>query len=199
MMKKMMAILAALALLIAGAVCCAEQLPSVELPRQIDAKVTVAQSAEMKESLAIRLLAQTEAADAVLKDVQAFVKTEKIAAFFGEETIAAAAEYLPENYVTDNLMLVELYDLKAENYSPDYGEVDAVFEFAVQYPDDAILLGMIGVTNDAADAEASDELVWFPVPATASEGVVSLSISQELMERISGGEEAIFILLQDQQ
>lgn len=197
MMKKMMAMLAAFALLIAGAVCCAEQLPSAELPRQIDAKVTVAQSAEVKEDFAVRLLAQTETADAVLKDVQAFVETEKIAAFFGEETMTAAAEYLPENYVTDNLMLAELYDLKVENYSAEYGEVDAKFEFAVQYPDDAILLGMVGVPNDAADA--SGELVWFPVAAAASEGAVSLSISQELMERIAGSEEAIFILLQDPQ
>ena len=205
MRRRFWSILAAVALLTVGSVSCAEQVPSPTMPVSVPAQVTSSGSVEVKEDFTIQLVAETETVAAVLTEVQEFVETESVVKLFDEESIAVAAEYLPEDYNVENLMLAEVFALSVDNYEVDYGDVSATFEFAATYEDDAVLLGMVGIVNGgvsmvASDAvpEDSEGITWVPVPATVSEGRVTLTIAQELLEQISESEAAVFVLLQDQ-
>lgn len=196
--KRIWSILVAIALLTVGAVACAEQLPSPTMPTLVEAEVAGFGSVALKEDFVIQLVAETETAAAVLTEVQEFVETEKIAKYFDEESMAAAVEYLPEDYDVENLMLAEVYELMVINYVVEYGDASATFEFAVEYPDDAILLGMVGIVNSEAVQKDAPEITWFPVQAEANEGRVQVMVAQELLEQITDSEAAIFVLLQDQ-
>lgn len=196
--RRICSILVAIALLAVGAVSCAEQLPSPAMPTCVDAELTGSGSVAVKEDFAIQLAADTEIAAAVLAEVQEFVEAKKIAKYFDEESMAAAAECLPENYDVENLMLAEIFALTVENYVVEYGDVEATFAFAAEYADDAILLGMVGLVSGDPVQEDSSGITWIPVPAAVRDGRVVLSISQALLEQISNSEAAVFVLLQDQ-
>lgn len=198
MKKRFWSILVAIALLTISVGACAEQVPSPIMPTSVTAEVAASSSVAMEEDFAIQLVAETETAAAVLTEVQEFVETEAISKFFDEESMAAAVEYLPEGYDVENLMLAEIYALMVQNYVVEYGDVSATFEFAVNYPDDAILLGMIGIVNREAGQEDAPEIAWFPVQAEVNEGCVQVMVAQELLEQITDSEAAIFVLLQDQ-
>ena len=188
---RILCILAVAILLTISAVACAEQLPSPTLKTDVTVGIVSEGSPVVKDSFTIQLIEGTEAVDEVLARAQ---QAKQIEDLFDEETLKDAAEYLPENLETEKLMLAELYTMTVDNYDADYGDVDICCEFSVEYADDAVLLGMIGLAM-----EESAEIAWTPIRATAEKGNVMLSLPRELLEQISNGGDAVFLLLQNQQ
>lgn len=195
-MKKVLSVWIVIMLLIFGTMSLAEQLPSPVMPQTMRADVTGIGNIALKEDFGIFLYAESQDVATLLTDIQQLVETEKIVNLFDEASQLAAVEYLPENYNMEDMMLAELYSLTVNNYLSEYGDVEAVFEFAVNYADDAILLGMIGIVPRVQ--EGSDEIVWTPVLTNAKDGCVVVTINQELLMHISKNEQAVFMLLQDQ-
>lgn len=195
-MKKVLSVWIVIMLLIFGTMSLAEQLPSPVMPQTMRADVTGIGNIALKEDFGIFLYAESQDVATLLTDIQQLVETEKIVNLFDEASQLAAVEYLPENYNMEDMMLAELYSLTVNNYLSEYGDVEAVFEFAVNYADDAILLGMIGIVPRVQ--EGSDEIVWTPVLANTKDGCVVVTINQELLMHISKNEQAVFMLLQDQ-
>lgn len=204
MMKKVLGILVSVVLLTLGTCALAEQLPSPTLRTRIDAETIVSESDAVAEDFAIWLDAEAENVAVLLTKIQEFVETDALVNFFNEDVQAAAVEYLPQDFDMEALMLAEVYALRVENYVAAYGDVEASFEFALNYEDDTVLLGMIGIadeklTEDLAEewnAEDLPELSWTPILANAYEGRTVLTMNQELLEQISQSEYAFFVLLQ---
>ena len=199
MMKKVLGMMLAMALLVWATASLAEQRPSPTMQTEIKASVTTLENSTAGADFEVWLNADTEAASSLLTAIQEFVKTEKIAYFFDEETWTLAAEYLPENFDKEDLMLAEVYSMSAVRYVSEYGDADAAFEFASDYEDDAILLGMVGVVvNELADGENLPDILWTPIRSAIGEGCVILTLPQAVLEQISAGESAYFVLLQAQ-
>lgn len=190
----------AMGLLIVATASVAEQLPSPTIQTTIKAETTVHEGSVVPEAdFEVWLEADTEMSAMLLTKLQDYIKTERLAGFFNEETWVIAAEYLPENFDVENLMLAEVYSMNAVRYNVEYGDVDAAFEFAVDYEDDAILLAMVGTVVNELDTENElPEIKWRPIRAMVSEGRVMLTIPQEVLELISDNEPACFVLLQTQ-
>lgn len=220
MMKKVLSVILAMGLLIFATASWAEQLPSPTIQTTIKAEVTVSESCAVPEAdFEVWLEADTEMSTMFLAEMQAFHDTEKIAHFFDDETWVLAAEYLPEDFDIEKLMLAEIYSMGVAHYDSEYGDVSATFEFAVEYEDEAILLAMVGVAiNDNDEVAEGEEVVkseeavendeavegeqtviqWFPIQTTVSEGCVMLTLPQTALELISDNEPAYFVLLQEQ-
>lgn len=196
-MKKVLTVMLAMVLVWTTA-SLAEQRPSPTMQTEIKAEVTTLGSSAAEADFEVWLHADTEMAASLLTAIQDFVQTEKIAYFFDEETWALAAEFLPEDFDREELMLAEAYSMSAVHYASEYGDVDAAFEFAPDYEEDAILLGMVGVAADGSAEEDLPELLWTPIRSAISEGCVILTIPQAVLEQISTGEPAYFVLLQAQ-
>lgn len=204
MMKKVLGILAAMVLLTLGTCALAEQMPSPTLRTRIDSETVVFESGAVAEDFAIWLDAEVESIAVLLTKMQEFVETNALVNFFDEDVQVTAAEYLPQDFDMEALMLAEVYALRVDNYVSAYGDVDASFEFALNYEDDTVLLGMIGIANEewtenlAEEWNAEDlpELSWTPILANAHEGRVVLTMNQELLEQISQSEYVFFVLLQ---
>lgn len=204
MMKKVLGILAAMVLLTLGTCALAEQMPSPTLRTRIDSETVVFESGAVAEDFAIWLDAEVENIAVLLTKMQEFVETNALVNFFDEDVQVTAAEYLPQDFDMEALMLAEVYALRVDNYVSAYGDVDASFEFALNYEDDTVLLGMIGIANEewtenlAEEWNAEDlpELSWTPILANAHEGRVVLTMNQELLEQISQSEYVFFVLLQ---
>lgn len=200
MMKKALSTIMAMVLLVWATASLAEQLPSPAMQTTIKADVTLREGSTASESdFEVWLEADPEMSAMLLTEMQDYIATEKLAHFFDDESWTLAAEYLPENFDMEKLMLAELYSISAAHYDLEYGDVDAAFEFAADYEDDAILLAMVGVViNEAAVEGDLPELQWFPIQATVHEGRVVLTIPQQALELISDDEPAYFVLLQEQ-
>lgn len=204
MMKKVLGILATMVLLTLGTCALAEQMPSPTLRTRIDSETVVFESGAVAEDFAIWLDAEVENIAVLLTKMQEFVETNALVNFFDEDVQATAAEYLPQDFDMEALMLAEVYALRVDNYVSAYGDVDASFEFALNYEEDTVLMGMIGIANeewteDLAEewnAEDLPELSWTPILANAHEGRVVLTMNQELLEQISQSEYVFFVLLQ---
>lgn len=200
MMKKILGILLATVLLILATASLAEQLPSPTIQTTIKAQVSVHESsaAITDAGFEVWLEADTEMAATLLTEIQDFIATEKIAYFFNEEIWELAKEYLPEDFDIEKLMLSEVYSICAVRYALEYGDVDAIFEFAADYPDGTILLAMIGIVVDEAETEEAPEITWFPIQAVVKEGRVVLTLPQEVLVLISDDEPVHFVLLQNE-
>lgn len=204
MMKKVLGILATMVLLTLGTCALAEQMPSPTLRTRIDSETVVFESGAVAEDFAIWLDAEVESIAVLLTKMQEFVETNALVSFFDEDVQVTAAEYLPQDFDMEALMLAEVYALRVDNYVSAYGDVDASFEFALNYEEDTVLMGMIGIANeewteDLAEewnAEDLPELSWTPILANAHEGRVVLTMNQELLEQISQSEYVFFVLLQ---
>lgn len=200
MMEKILSMIMAMVLLVWATASLAEQLPSPAMQTTIKADVTLREGSAASESdFEVWLEANPEMSAMLLAELQDFIASEKLASFFSDEAWTLAAEYLPENFDIEKLMLAELYSMCATRYDLEYGDVGAAFEFAADYKDDAILLAMVGVVINEAAAEGDlPELQWFPIQAAAREGRVVLTIPQQALELISDDEPAYFVLLQEQ-
>lgn len=126
----------------------------------------------------------------VLDEIVAFVETAPVAEYFGEETMAAAAAYLPENVDAATLQLDEFFPLKEEGYVAEYGDVEAVFEFMTEYEDNSALIAMVGILP----VEGETEITWLPMAAEAVEGKVKIVFTQEVMEMLAEREAVMAIL-----
>lgn len=199
MMKKVLGILLTMVLVISATASLAEQLPSPTIPTTIKAQVSVHESSAAGEAdFEVWLEGDTEMSEMLLAEIESLTETEKLVYFFNEETLELAKEYLPEDFDIEKLMLAEVYSMSAVRYALEYGDVDAIFEFAAEYEDGTILLAMIGVVVAEAESEGElPEIMWFPIQAAVNEGRVILTIPQEVLESISDDEPAYFVLLQN--
>lgn len=129
----------------------------------------------------------------VLDEIVAFVESDVVANYFGEETMTAAAAYLPEALDVTALELDEFFPLEQEGYVAEYGDVEAVFEFLTEYEDDTILIAMVGILP----VEGETEITWLPMAAEAVEGKVKITFTQEMFEKMAGREAVIAVLRAD--
>lgn len=133
----------------------------------------------------------------VLDEIVAFVETAPVAEYFGEETMTAAAAYLPEELDAAALQLDEFFPLEQEGYVTEYGDVEAVFEFLTEYEDDTVLIAMVGilpVEGEVDETGAEVGITWMPMSAEAVEGKVKITFTQEMFEKMADREAVIAIL-----
>lgn len=136
----------------------------------------------------------------VLDEIVAFVETATVAEYFGEETMTAAAAYLPEELDVAALQLDEFFPLEQEGYNAEYGDVEAVFEFLTEYEDDTTLIAMVGilpVEGEVDETGAEVGITWLPMAAEAVEGKVKITFTQEMFEKMADREAVIAILRAD--
>ena len=89
----------------------------------------------------------------VFEEIVAFVQEQAapVVEYFPEETIAAVVEKLPETIQAENLTMDEFFPVREIGYEEHYGEVEAVFEFAVRYKDEDVVIALVGVPAEAED------------------------------------------------
>lgn len=189
-MKKITCVLLTLMMLTMACGAFAEAIPSVTLG---DIVVPVG-GVSYSENFTISMTAiKPDTVEAVVyEEIATFVETEKVAAYFGEEVITTAQQYLPEELDVSTLVMDELFPLATEGYEAAYGDVEAVFEFVTTYEEGAVLLAMVGILP----AEGEDaEIVWIPMPAEVFEGgKVKITFTQEALELLSENQAVLALL-----
>lgn len=188
---RILCILASAMLLAVSFTACAEQLPSPTQPVAAVVGIECDGSPVDADSLSMTLLTDTEAIQNILAQAQ---QAEQLTDLFGEVAMQEAAAYLPEGYDAASLMLAECCDITVDSLAADLGDVEITLELPLEYPDDAVVLAMIGLK--AEDAEA---ITWTPVPATIVEGKVTLTLSRDLLEQMAASSQVLLTLLQNQQ
>lgn len=147
----------------------------------------------------------------VMEEIIAFVQETPVVEYFAEETVAAVIEKLPETVQVENLTLDEFFPLREVGYEEHYGEVEAVFEFAVRYKDTDVVIALVGVpseqvVNDRAmggkghRSSFRDEkgIEWTPMDTRVSEGRVHVKFTEETMRKVNAGNAMMALLREDE-
>lgn len=188
-MKKIACVLVTLMMLTMACGAFAEATPSVTLG-EIVVPAGVAYSEDFSISMTAIKPDTVEAA--VFEEIASFVETEKVTAYFGEEVMITAQQYLPEELDVSALVMDELFPLETEGYEATYGDVEAVFEFVTAYEEGTVLLAMVGILP----AEGEDaEIVWVPMPAEVLEGgKVKITFTQVTLELLNENQAVLALL-----
>lgn len=188
MNRKVISFLLALAMLLTASLACAEAVPSAKVPTAV-VSVALKGSGDVAiaEDFAIAEAANSETAAKLLEEIAEYVKEGSVANYFGEEPMAAAAEYLPAGIDVATMQLDEFFSVEVANYDVAYGEIVATFEFATVYEDDAVLLAMVGIVTE-------DSIEWTPLQTAVNEGKVEVTLTQEILEAMMNGEAVLALL-----
>ena len=119
-----------------------------------------------------------------------FLQTAPIHEYFGQELFAEAIPLMPENCAAEDYQLNEFEAIEQHGYAPEMGDAGAVFEFAEDYPSDAVLLAFVGIEPIAVEGEAPAEgeeaaqIAWTPLPAFVDNGKVVVVFSQDVLTKM---------------
>lgn len=143
----------------------------------------------------------------VFDEIVAFVQEQAapVVEYFPVETIAAVVEKLPETVVAENLTLDEFFPLREVGYEEHYGEVEAVFEFAVSYKDDDVVIALVGVPADGEEVILEkggfiDEkgILWIPMDTRIEGGKICVKFTDEAMAGVKAGKAMLALLRADE-
>jgi hypothetical protein len=143
----------------------------------------------------IRLLEETESADATLKQLIDFVTGQKLSPvrFFDEKVQQTVASFLPEGTNLDSFVIEEFSPMIVENYKETYGDITAKFQFATEYADGQKMVALIGLVT-GTDDEGKPVIEWAPIKAEAEGGLVKAHFPGDLLLRLDGQDAMIAIL-----
>lgn len=180
----------------------AEAVPSVTMPQVTVAEIVSSTGVVIPAEVQIAVVAEpTEAQIKTVETVKVALvqltqeEAKPVAEYFGEEVMTAAVakivEVLPEIKIEDvkveNFVVDEIVPVQVAEYDVEYGELEVTMQFVTEYEDDTVLIAMIGLIE-------GEEIVWTPLPAVVSEGLVKITYTPELLEAMMNGEALLALL-----
>lgn len=213
MNKKIISILLVLVMLAMNVCAIAEEtapVPSITL-----GEVAAPEGVTYEETFVVYVtpVAEETKEAVVLEKIASFVtETEApVVTYFPEETVTAVAEYLPEEFDAETLVMDEFFPLKEEGYTAEYGDVEAVFEFLTVYEDETVLVALVGILptdDEIAAAEAALEegeeldeqalIAWYPQNAVVEEGKVRITFTEDVLTLLADHDAVMALLRGDE-
>ena len=190
-MKRTISVLLAVLLMMSMFAFAETAAPSVTVSQVIVPKTDVVIAEDF--TVALTVLAEESVEKKVFDEIVAVAETAPVAEYFGEEVMTSVAAILPAEINVESLVMDEFFALSEENYDATYGDVDATFEFVTVYPDETVLVALVGILP-AEDAAEDAEITWVAQEAVVTEGKVAVTFTQDVFESMAENQ-CVFALL----
>lgn len=135
-----------------------------------------------KDGFEIVIVEKNDRVNEIGNEIVEFLQTAPIHEYFGPELYEEAIPYMPEGYTAENYQLMEFEAIEEHGYDPSYGDAGALFQFAEDYPSDAVLLAFVGIEPIVEEGEEPAEIAWTPLYAYVEDGSVMGCFTQEILE-----------------
>lgn len=131
---------------------------------------------------------ETLATQALTEEIAAAITAGTLEDIFGEEAVALINQAVLGLTNVSDLKVEEVFPLTVANYSAAYGDVAITLELPTEYADDAIVVVLVGYTDD------NGELVWTVAEVEIVDGDLVVTLTVEALTAAANGDLTVAIL-----
>ena len=132
---------------------------------------------------------QSQAATEELAAIATFMQKPgaTLVSYFDAAVQQEMTALLPEGFDTSKLVMNEFVPLALGDYKAEYGDLVISFEFATEYADGEAIVAMVGIKEGSL-------ITWYPQKAAVVDGIVQITFTQDVLEKMQTGEVMLAIL-----